>query len=454
MMKKRSYDLTEGSILKSLLLFTVPVVFALLLQAMYGAVDLMVVGHFAATPDVSGVATGGTIMQVVNHVVTGLAMGITIIVGQKLGEKKPENAGKAIGAGIFMFIIFTVLLMLLMIFGAGFMASLMHAPEEAFTETVRYIRICGIGSVFVVAYNLLGSIFRGMGDSTTPLITVAVACVLNILADLLFVCVFGLGAAGAALATVLAQAFSVIASLFMIRRKPLPFKFSVKDIKFDKKLIGTELKLGVPVALQEFLVGFAVLVLQSIVNSIDLSSSAAMGVGEKVCVFIMLVPMAYIQSMSAFTAQNFGASRHDRARKALGWGILTSAVFGLFTFWLTFFHGELLARIFNEDPQVISRAVLYMKAYGIDCLITPIVFCFLGFYNGYGKTMFVMIQSILCAFLVKIPVGYFMSKTENTNLFRIGLAIPISSFSQVILCLGMFVILQRKLKTQFSAETL
>lgn len=453
-MKKQSHDLTSGSILKSLLLFTVPVVFALLLQAMYGAVDLMVVGRFADTADVSGVATGGTIMQVVNHVVTGLAMGITVIVGQKLGEKKPDDAGKAIGAGIFMFILFTAGLTLLMIFGAGLMASLMQAPKEAFSETVKYIRICGVGSVFVVAYNLVGSIFRGMGDSTTPLITVAVACILNIFADLLFVCVFGLGAAGAALATVLAQAFSVIASLFMIRRKTLPFEFSAKSIKFDKKLIGTELKLGVPVALQEFLVGFAVLVLQSIVNSIDLYSSAAVGVGEKVCMFIMLVPMAYIQSMSAFTAQNYGAGRHDRAKKALGWGILTSAVFGVCTFWLTFFHGDLLAGIFSKDANVVGKAVLYMKAYGIDCLITPIVFCFLGYYNGYGKTMFVMLQSILCAFLVKIPVVYFMSRLPNTNLFRIGLGIPVSSFTQVILCLGMFVILQRKLKKQSLSKAL
>lgn len=453
-MKKISNDLTEGSILKSLIMFTIPVIFALLLQAMYSAVDLMVVGHFAETADVSGVATGGIIMQVVTHVITGLAMGITIIVGQKLGERKPEDAGRAVGAGIYLFVLFTIILTVFMTFGAGLIANLMHAPEEAFRETVRYIRICGIGSVFIVGYNLLGSIFRGMGDSTTPLITVAVACILNIIADLIFVSVFNLGAAGAALATVIAQAFSVGASLFMIRRKKLPFTLSRRDIRPDKKLIGKELKLGVPVALQEFLVGFALLVLQSIVNNIDVYSSAAVGVGEKVCVFIMLVPMAYIQSMSAFTAQNVGAARHDRAKKALGWGILTSAIFGIITSWLSFFHGDFLAGIFDNDIYVIQNAHLYLKAYGIDCLMTPIVFCFLGYYNGYGKTMFVMLQSILCAFLIKVPVVYIMSQLKNTSLFLIGLGIPISTFVQVLLCIGMFIFMEKKRKKSSSSPSL
>ncbi len=443
---KKSHDLTSGNILKSLILFTIPVVLALLLQAMYSAVDLMVVGHFAQTTDASGVSTGGTIMQVVTHVTTGLAMGITIIVGQKLGEKKPEQAGQAVGSGICLFVVFAVLLTAFMTFGAELIARLMHAPEEAFSETVMYLRICGAGSVFIVAYNLLGSIFRGMGDSATPLITVAMACVLNIIGDLIFVPVLKMGAAGAALATVIAQAFSVVASLFMIRRKKLPFTLTRRELRPDWRLIGRELRLGIPVALQEFLVGFSVLVLQSIVNSIDLYSSAAVGVGEKVCVFIMLVPMAYIQSMSAFTAQNMGAGRHDRARGALGWGILTSAAFGIVMFYFAFFHGDALARIFTGDPVVVEKASLYLKAYGIDCLMTPVVFCFLGYCNGYGKTVFVMAQSILCAFLVKVPVVYFMSRTADTNLFRIGLGIPVASFVQLLTCIGMFIYMEKHIK--------
>ncbi len=442
---EKTHNLSEGNIFKGLIMFSIPVILALLLQAMYSAVDMVVVGRFAKTVDVSAVATGGMIMQVVTHVITGLAMGITVMVGQKIGENKPDEAGKVIGSGICLFVVFAAMLTAFMAIGSKMLAGIMHAPEEAMKQTTQYILICGIGSLFIVAYNLLGSIFRGLGDSKTPLVAVAIACVLNIFGDLLFVAVFNMGAAGAALATVIAQAFSVFLSFIMIKRKQLPFSFNRSYLRFDKELIGKELKLGIPVALQEFLTGFSLLILQTIVNGIGVDSSAAVGVGEKVCVFIMLIPMAFIQSMSAFVAQNIGAKRPDRANKALGCGILISIIVGVVTGYLSFFHGDLLAKIFDNDISVITNAHDYLKAYGIDCLLTPIVFCFLGYYNGYGKTLFVMLQSLCTAFLVKIPDMNFVSKTTS-SLFKIGLGIPTSSAVQIVICLVMFAIMEKKRK--------
>ena len=442
----KTLRLTEGNIFSSLVRFSIPVILAMFLQAMYSAVDVMVIGHFATTADVSGVATGGTILNVVTHTTTGLAMGLTVLVGNKIGEKREDEASKVIGAGICLFAVFTVLLTALMIICAGSFAAMMKAPEEAFKQTTQYITIIGIGSVFVVAYNLIGSIFRGLGDSKTPLITVAIACVFNIFADLLFVAVFNMGAAGAALATVIAQAISVLALLVILKKRPLAIKFNIKDIKFDLKIIKTQLKIGFPIALQEFLVGFTLLVIQSFVNALNVFASAGFGIGEKVCVFIMLIPMSFMQSIAAFVAQNLGASRPDRAKSALGWGILLSAIVGVVTGALSFFAGDMLARIFDNDPNVIANAHQYLKAYGIDCLLTPIVFCFLGYYNGHGKTMFVMLQSIFTGFLVKIPVAFFISKLPNVGLFEIGLGIPASSFVQIILCLAMFFIMKKKEK--------
>jgi len=431
-------SLTEGKIFGPLIRFALPVLFALLLQALYGAVDLLVVGQFAETPDVSGVATGSTVMQTVTNVVVGLAMGITILAGQKIGEREPEKAGRAVGAGICLFAVFGVVLTGFMAGGAELVARLMHAPTEAFEQTVSYIRICGLGSVFIVAYNVLGSIFRGVGDSKTPLVTVAIACVLNIVGDLIFVAVFHMGAAGAALATVIAQALSVVASIVIIRKKKLPFHFSKRFIRFDKKVIGRELKLGAPVALQDFLVGISFLVIQMIVNSINVIASAGVGVAEKLAMFIMLVPAAYMQSMSAFVAQNMGAEKPERARKALGYGIASALVVGVAMAYLSFFHGDGLSAVFSKDVTVIAASHSYLKAYAIDCMMTPLLFCFVGYYNGCGKTLFVMIQGIVGAFAVRVPVVYLISGMAGATLFQIGLAIPISTTVQIILCLLMF----------------
>lgn len=444
---QKTRNLTEGNIFRSLIRFAVPVLFTLFLQALYGGVDLLVVGQFASTADVSGVATGSMLLQTVTMVVTGLAMGITILVGEKIGRRQPDEAGRAIGGGLCLFAVFAAVLTVFMVCGAELLARLMHAPAEAFEETVLYIRICGAGAVFIVAYNVLGSVFRGIGDSKTPLLTVAIACVINIVGDLLLVAVIPLGAAGAAIATVAAQAISVIISLVIVRRKSLPFTFSRTYIRLEKSIVGTELRLGTPVALQEMLVGVSFLLIQAIVNSFGVVPSAGVGVAEKVCVFIMLVPSAYMQSMSAFVAQNMGAGNPYRAKKALGYGIATSLAAGLVMALFTFFHGDLLAAIFSKDTAVIAAAHSYLKAYAIDCLLTPFLFCFIGYYNGCEKTLFVMLQGIIGAFGVRIPVAYLVSRMAGASLFQIGLATPASTCVQIALCVGMFLFLERKART-------
>ncbi|MBM6751028.1 MATE family efflux transporter [Mediterraneibacter glycyrrhizinilyticus] len=437
-------NLTEGKIFTTLIKFAVPVFFTLFLQALYGGVDLLIVGQFAETADVSGVATGSMLLSTVTNVTTGLSMGITILVGERIGRGDRNGAGRAIGGGIFLFAVFGVVLTLVMLFGAETLASLLHAPEEAFAETVMYIRICGGGSLFIVAYNVLGAIFRGIGDAKTPLVTVLIACVINILGDLLLVEVFQLGAAGAAIATVAAQAVSVIVSLFLIRSKKLPFDFSGKYVRYTKEVVNTEIKLGAPVSLQELLVGISFLVIQTIVNTFGVVDSAGVGVAEKVCVFIMLVPSAYMQSMCAFVAQNRGAGNPRRAKKALGYGVASAFVVGVIMCFVTFLHGDLLSSVFSKDPDVIAASHSYLKAYAIDCLLTPFLFCFTGYFNGCEKTFFVMLQGIIGAFCVRIPVAWMISRMAGATLFQIGLGTPASSLVQIILCVGMFLFLEKR----------
>ena len=443
---KQTQNFTEGKIFAPLIRFVGPVLLALLLQTMYGAIDLMVVGQFGTSADVSAVSTGSMVMHTVTVVITGLAMGLTVLVGRKIGEGLHEDAGNIIGSGIWLFGVLAVVLSVLMVFAAPSMAKLMQAPVEALDKTISYITICSAGAIFIVAYNLVGSIFRGIGDSVMPLVTVAIACVLNIIGDLVFVALFHMGTAGAAIATVFAQAVSVALSLLLIRRREMPFSLKAGAIRPSGKLIRQILILGIPIALQDLLVSISFLAITAIVNSLGLIASAGVGVAEKLCGFVMLVPSAYMQAMSAFVAQNMGAGKPQRAQKALLCGIASSLVVGAVMGYLSFFRGDLLAGLFAKDAAVISAAAEYLKAYAIDCLLTSFLFCFIGYFNGTGNTIFVMLQGIIGSFGVRLPVSWIVCRQAGANLFHIGLATPASSLVQIILCGVFFIITRRKQK--------
>lgn len=447
MKRETALNFTEGPVFAPLLKFALPVLGAQFLQALYGGVDLLIVGQFASTADVSGVATGSQIMQTLTNVIVGLSMGVTILTAQKIGERDKEGAGCTVGCGIVFFLVIGVVWTLLMIALAAPITCLMRAPPEAFQQTLDYVRICGSGAVFITAYNLLGSIFRGMGDSRIPLITVAFSAAFNVAGDLFFVRVLGMGAAGAAWATIISQGMSVVFSLAIIRHRTLPFTIKRSSLRLKGSLVGGILKMGAPLALQDLLVGISFLVIIGIVNSLGVVKSAGLGVAEKVCSFIMLAPSSFSQSVSTFVAQNYGAHKMERARRALLYGILTSVSVGIFIGAFAFFRGDILTSIFSTDPDVIREGHDYLKAYAFDTVFTSFMFCFVGYFNGTGRTLFTMIQGIAGAFGVRIPVSYFVAHIlHDTSLFHIGLATPSSTLMQIILCLIAFPYYERKMK--------
>ena len=445
-------NFTEGAILPKLLKFMLPVLFAMFLQAMYGAVDLLVVGQFGTDSDVSAVSTGSQILQTLTNLIVSFSMGITVAVAQRIGQNRPEEAARTVGTGLVIFAITGVVFTFISVLGAGGLAKIMQAPTEAYDLTKSYIRLCGGGFIVITAYNLLGSIFRGLGDSKTPLIAVGIACAFNIVGDLVFVSKFHMGATGAALATVLAQLVSVTISFFIIRRTKLPFEFHKSNLKLEGNYARNIIRIGSPIALQDFLVSVSFLVLMAIVNKLGVTASAGVGVAQKVCAFIMLVPLAFMQSMAAFVAQNYGAGHTDRAVKALKSGIAVSLIFGIVMFFVAFFHGDILSGIFSNKPDTVAAAWDYLKAYAIDCLFTCFLFCFVGFYNGIEKTKFVMAQGICGAFLVRIPVAFFMQKTGGGSLFKIGLATPCSTVLQIIMCFIAYIIFTKNRTSVFPKE--
>ena len=383
-MESSTRNFTKGKILGPLLKFAVPVLLSLLLQSLYGAVDLFVVGRFAETADISGVSTGSQFMYLVLSLLGGFAVSITVLLGQKIGENDREGIEKTLTSGIVFFGIGSAVITAVIVLFTGTIVKLLNAPAEAVEATFSYIRICGWGTVFIFAYNLLGSIFRGIGDSRTPLLTVAIACVINIFGDIIAVSVLGMGAAGAALATVAAQFVSVLISVIIISRRKSSIHLNLKRFEPDPMYTRKIIRIGLPISVQDILVSISFTVITVIVNSLGLVASAGVGVAEKLCSFVMLIPSACSQSMSAFVAQNVGAGKHDRARTGLKYLILCSLGVSVVIFWAAFFHGDKMASIFNGNPDVVVAAAEYLKAYAIDCLLTSFLFCFLGYGEVYG----------------------------------------------------------------------
>ena len=437
-------DFTEGKIIGPLLRFVFPIMFAIFLQIFYGAVDMLIVGKFSDAANVSAVSTGSQLMHSVTILLTDLALGTTVLLGIFLGQKNAEECGRVIGATIALFFSLGAAVSFLFLFCAEPLSSLMNAPAEAFVQTVSYIRICGGGSVFIVAYNVLGSIFRGIGNARLPLFTVAVATVFNIAGDYLMVAVFHMGATGAAIATVAAQAVSVLCSVLVIKHIGLNIAFSSSDIGFHKNLIGRIVGLGIPIALQDLLVGISFLVVLAIVNQYGVVTSAGVGVAEKLCGFFLLAPIAFSQGMASFVAQNYGARKMDRAHKALRYGISISLACGIMLGYLAFFHSVPLSSIFSDNAAVCRASGEYLKAFSFDCLLTAFLFCFMGFFNGCARTRFVMLQGIAGAFLVRVPLAYLFSRWFGGDIFMIGLATPASSFVQVLLCTFYFIKCRRE----------
>lgn len=445
-MSQAKSNFTQGSILKKLTAFMMPILGALVLQAAYGAVDLLVVGRFGSTSGLSAVSTGSNVLNLATFVVTQLAMGTTILIARFIGEERQKDIGPLIGGSCVVFAIISAVLFVVMVGFARPISILMQAPDEAVGLTSVYVRICGAGILFIVAYNVLAAIFRGLGDSRSPLIFVAVACVVD---DLVLVAGFNMDAAGAALATVFAQLISGIFALCMLAKraakKELSFEISKSDFRINKQC-RRALKIGFPLALQECLTQISFLALCAFINRLGLEASSGYGVASKIVSFVMLIPSALMQSIASFVSQNVGAGNEKRAKKSM----LTGVGIGCIVFLLVLFKGDLLASIFSPDSGVVQKAYDYLKGFAPDSILTGILFSMVGYFNGHDQTLWVMVQGLSQTLLVRLPLAYCMSVQPNASLTHIGYAAPASSLVGILLNIGFYIWLNRKKQTQES----
>ena len=431
---KKELDLTRGSVPGVLLQFAVPYLLANVLQALYGGADLFVVGQFDDAASVAGVAIGSQVMQTVTGIILGLTTGITVLIGIAVGARNYRELASIIGSSVWLFAIVGGVLTFLMTLFHSQLAVLMHTPVEAMTDTEHYLLICSLGIPFIIGYNVVCGILRGLGDSRTPLYFVALACVINVGLDFLLVGGFHLRAMGAAIATVASQGISFLAALWFLHRHGFSFAFTRRDVRLNGYLSRRVLTLGAPIALQDALVNVSFLIITVIVNQMGVVASAALGVVEKIIVFAMLPPMAISSAVAAMTAQNFGAGLIDRMNSCLRAGIGMALVFGVSVCVYSQFLPHTLTGIFTNDAAVIAMGADYLHGYSIDCIIVSFVFCINSYFSGQGNSWFPMVHSLIATFLFRIPLSWAFSHIDPSSLFWMGFAPPLATTVSLLIC--------------------
>lgn len=430
MSKNQIHDLTGGGITKTLIRFALPFLGSSLLQFLYGVVDMIVVGQFSDAAGVTAVNNSGQVMQLVTSFICGVATGGTVLLGQYIGAKKHREAGETVGSMIYLFAgVAAVITVLVLLLDNGII-SLLHVPAEAVAPARAYLRICGIGTVFIVGYNVVSAILRGIGDSKRPMYFIAISCILNIFGDLLLVGYFHLGAAGAAVATVAAQAVSFLCALVTLYRSGLPFPIGRKP---DSQKLGKVMQLGVPVAFQDMLTTLSFIIITVVVNLIGLSQSAAVGVVERIIGFSMVIPVAFMSALSVFAAQNIGAGQQERAKKGMYVSILISFGLTLILFLIMQFMPETLMALFTPDAEVIYHGSLYLHTYSIDALMVCFVFCLNGLFSGCGHTGFTLFNCLFSTFAVRVPLVILFAMQPGVTMLQIGIAAPVASLVQIVI---------------------
>ena len=438
-------NLTQGSILKNILLFSLPYLLSYFLQTLYGMADLFLAGQFNGAAVISAVSIGSQVMHMLTVIIVGLAMGSTVLIGQAVGAKDSKRASKITGNTVSFFLIFSITITVVLLFCCRGIVSFIQTPPESVEQTILYLKICFIGIPFIVAYNVIASIFRGMGDSKSPMIFVIVASVLNIILDYLFMGIFGMKAEGAALATVIAQTVSVIISLIaIVRSKAL--QLAKDDFKLKRESLLPILKIGVPVACQDGFIQVSFMVITVIANRRGVDVAAAVGIVEKIICLLFLIPSSMLSSISAIAAQNIGAGYHDRARKTLYAGTAIAVGIGA-VFAIAFqFISALVLGLFTRDQVVVTLGTQYLKSYVTDCVLAAIHFCFSGYFTAMGKSIISFIHNSLSIILIRIPGAWLASKLWPETLYPMGLAAPMGSLLSAIICVFVFIYLRKKIR--------
>ncbi len=429
------HSLTTGPVTRTLLKFALPYLLANLLQTFYGLVDLLVVGQFSDAANIAAVSLGSMITSTVNSLVIGLTTGGTVLVGQLLGAKRDRDMEETVSTMFTFFPLVSLVLTAVMCLLAAPLLRLMNTPVEAYDGAYAYVQICFVGLFFTAGYNTLSAALRGMGDSMKPLLFVAIACVCNIVGDIILVGPLHMGAAGAAIATTASQGISTLLGVIYLKRKKFLFDFRARSFRIHWDKVRQLLRLGIPISLQEFLSMCSFLILEAIINGMGYIATAAAGVCDKVFMVAVIPSSAFSAAIAAMVAQNAGAGAFDRVRACLRTGLIFSFLIGVALFAWMALAPESAIRLFTGDTDVIAAACNYLTSYKFEYPLCSLVFCINGFINGTGHTRFTLAENLVSTFIVRLPLFFLFSLSATATLGSIGVAMPLASASQLIMVL-------------------
>lgn len=431
-------DLTSGSVWKNIVYFSLPYLLSYFLQTLYGLADLFIVGQFDGVASTTAVSIGSQVMHMLTVMIVGLAMGTTVNIGRAVGARDSQKASKVVGNTTVLFVGVSVVLAVVLLVLVQPIVRVMSTPAEAVEGTVRYLTICFIGIPFITAYNVIASIFRGLGDSKSPMYFIAVACVANIALDYLFIGALNMGPAGAALGTTLSQTISVAVSLLVILKKKTGISVKRADFRLERVTMGQVLKIGVPIAAQDGFIQVAFIIITIIANRRGLSVAAAVGIVEKIISFLFLVPSSMLSTVSALGAQNMGAGKYERADQILRYAMGIALGFGLIVSLLIQIIAGPVVGLFTTDATVILLGAQYIRGYIWDCIFAGVHFSFSGYFCAYGKSEISFVHNLIAILCVRIPGVYLTSKIFPDTLFPMGLATATGSLLSVIICMIAF----------------
>lgn len=432
-------NLTSGSVLKNIIYFSLPYMLSYFLQTLYGMADLFIIGQFDGVAGTTAVSNGSQVMYMLTVIIVGLAMGTTVNIGKAVGRRDREDMSRIIGNTVTLFMTISVVLMVVLILLVRLIVSVIGTPSQAVEGSVNYLTVCFIGIPFITAYNIISSIFRGMGDSKSPMYFIATACFANIVLDYLFMGVLKLGPTGAALGTTLSQTLSVLITLIYIRKKNTGIELEKSDLKPDKETIGKILKTGIPVSLQDGFIQVAFIIITVIANHRGINDAAAVGIVEKVIGVLFIVPSSMLATVSALSAQNIGAKKYDRAEKTLRYTIILTVSYGIVVATITQFISKLIISLFSPDSTVILLGSEYLTGYSWDCIFAGIHFCFTGYFCAYGKSYIGFVHNIISILFIRIPGSYLASAMFSDTLLPMGFAASAGSVLSILICVGAFI---------------
>lgn len=446
--KNMEKNLTTGSVFKNLIFFSLPYLLSYFLQTLYGMADLFVVGQFNATDSITGVSIGSQIMHMVTVMIVGLAMGATVTIGRSVGANEHKAASRYIGNTVTLFMLGSVALAALLLVFVRSIVSVMSTPAQAVESTVDYLTICFIGIPFITAYNIISSIFRGLGDSKSPMYFIAIACVCNIGLDYLFIGALKMGPSGAALGTTLSQTISVIISLIVIRKTNTEIKLTKEDFILKNDTIGNILRIGIPVSLQDGFIQISFIIITIIANRRGLNDAAAVGIVEKIISFLFLIPSSLLSSISALGAQNIGAGKPHRAKLTLRYAIILIICSGVAVIGVVQLIAPQLVAMFDDSPEVVRLGTQYLRSYVVDYLFAGIHFCMSGYFCAIEKSGISFLHNSISIVFARVPISYIASIKFPATLFPMGCAAPCGSLLSTVICVIAYIVINKKEKTE------